>query len=196
MAYGFARPRVLLIDRRGCALLFCAAGSDGQPFWFTPGGGAKPDETPQAAVLRELEEETGLRHAELEREIWWRTLHIPFDGELREIHQRWFLVRTDSFVLCTSDFDQLEFDTMIEHRWWTASELRATSDRIVPADLGARLADLLCGGSPAILVDISTGHVRLRCPEFHWVELHARLALGWPWALAERLPIQLPSFSI
>jgi 8-oxo-dGTP pyrophosphatase MutT (NUDIX family) len=57
------RPRVsaavLRFDGRE-VLMVQHRRSDGTTYWQLPGGGVEPDEEPEAAVLRELVEETGL----------------------------------------------------------------------------------------------------------------------------------------
>lgn len=40
--------------------------------WVTPGGGAEPGETPRAAILREIEEETGVRTG---KPMLWKVYH-------------------------------------------------------------------------------------------------------------------------
>lgn len=152
-----ARPtaRVILLDEQNCTLLFCAIGHDGRRFWFTPGGGAEPGESPREAALRELHEETGLTDIQLSPEIWRRTLRGPMDGQVREIRERWFLARTHRFELSTAGFDQLERDTILEYRWWTIDALRNQLDRVIPADLADRLEKLLQDGLPAHPFDIT-----------------------------------------
>jgi len=57
-----ATVRVLVLDRDGRILLFQDSDPGiGASWWITPGGGIDPGETEHETVLRELEEETGLR---------------------------------------------------------------------------------------------------------------------------------------
>jgi 8-oxo-dGTP pyrophosphatase MutT (NUDIX family) len=144
-----------LLDEHDCALLFCATGRDGRRFWFTPGGGAEPDESPRDAAARELTEETGAADIQLSAEIWRRTVLSPLDGQLREFRERWFLARTQRFDLDTTGFDQLERDTILEHRWWSLSDLRGCPERLAPPDLPDRLEVLLRDGLPTEPIDLT-----------------------------------------
>lgn len=137
--------RVLLLDGRDRLLLFrggdpanAAAGT----WWFTVGGGLDEGESLREGAVRELFEETGLRckatdlgppvHAE-ESEFDFAGMHITQ-------HHTFFVLRVDAHEVDTSGFEALEASSIVEHRWWTRDELRATSDSVYPRDL-VRLLD-------------------------------------------------------
>ncbi|RGC69997.1 RNA pyrophosphohydrolase [Micromonospora sp. MW-13] len=139
--------RVLLVDAAGRVLLL--AGSDpARPehrYWFTPGGGLEPGESPAAGAARELAEETGLRlaPAELGEPVWRETIRFPFDGRQYQQEQEFFLVRVPSWQVDTAGFDAVERASVFGHRWWPADELAATTERYYPADLPALLGRVL-----------------------------------------------------
>jgi 8-oxo-dGTP diphosphatase len=79
----------LLDDDTGRVLMLTGEVPDRGTVYETPGGGVEPGETPEEAVVRELEEELGL-HVRIERELAtvWRPGGIS-------VRQHYFLVRSD-----------------------------------------------------------------------------------------------------
>jgi len=95
---------VMLVNRDG--LIFAGQRSDSDsetPAWQMPQGGIDEGETPKAAALRELHEETGVRSDLVTVEAvtrGWLTYDLPstlvpgiWDGRYRGQKQRWFLMR-------------------------------------------------------------------------------------------------------
>jgi 8-oxo-dGTP pyrophosphatase MutT (NUDIX family) len=142
--------RVLLVDGDDRVLLF--RGFDpARPhhrYWFTPGGGLDADEPYAVGAARELAEETGLRLApeELGDPVWDEVTEYPFDGRQYRQSQEFFLVRVPSWEVDTRGFDEVERDSIDDHRWWEVAELEATGERIYPTDLAVLLRRLLAGG--------------------------------------------------
>ncbi|MFI7605515.1 NUDIX hydrolase [Micromonospora sp. NPDC049366] len=139
--------RVLLVDADDRVLLF--AGRDpARPehrYWFTPGGGLRPGESPAVGAARELAEETGLRldPAGLGEPIRRETVEFPFDGVWYRQEQDFFLVRVPGWEVDTAGFDDVERASVTGHRWWSVTDLAGTSDRYYPADLPGLLAEVL-----------------------------------------------------
>jgi 8-oxo-dGTP pyrophosphatase MutT (NUDIX family) len=133
--------RVLVLDPSGRVLLLhTRAGADSERInWVAPGGGVEGDESVLAAAARELFEETGIVAA------------FPPDATVAAVERAvfaigdWHLDQTDHYVvhrveaqltdLDRSRWTQIEQDTVLGWRWWSADELRATSERFWPADL-------------------------------------------------------------
>jgi 8-oxo-dGTP pyrophosphatase MutT (NUDIX family) len=135
--------RVLLVDRAGRALLL----HDGDParpgerWWITPGGGIENDETPAQGAARELLEETGLRvdSAELGEPIWHDTIEFEYDRRQYRQCQAFFLLRVTQWQVDTAGMDADEQRTITEHRWWSAEEIEASTEKIFPTALATLL---------------------------------------------------------
>jgi 8-oxo-dGTP pyrophosphatase MutT (NUDIX family) len=136
--------RVLLVDAERRVLLFhgCDPADDtAGSWWFTPGGGLDPGETPAQGAARELAEETGLRVApdELGAPVHARVARFRFAGGAYRQSEDFFVLRVDAHDVDTSGFNDLEVSAVLGHRWWTGEELRATltagTERVYPAEL-------------------------------------------------------------
>lgn len=81
--------------------------------WVTPGGGAEPRETPRAAILREIREETGVRVRDLRL---WKVYHerlrtrseAGLEWHFLQYTARWAAGRPHSLVP----------DEVVEARWF------------------------------------------------------------------------------
>ncbi|GAB4197312.1 MAG: hypothetical protein OHK0022_15580 [Roseiflexaceae bacterium] len=141
--------RVLVIDSANRVLLFRSQDEAGRPFWFPPGGGSEPGETAEETAQRELWEETGLRDVVLAAEIGRRRGIASWGGATYDCRERWFLAHVPAFAITTARFTELEQALIAEHRWWSTSELEATTDRLVPGSLARLVRSLLHNGPPA-----------------------------------------------
>jgi len=92
---------VALFNRSGQVFLGQRLGHAGDEGWQMPQGGIDRGETPLEAAIRELREETGVRHAELLGETSeWLTYDLPevamkasWRGRYRGQAQKWFAFR-------------------------------------------------------------------------------------------------------
>ena len=139
--------RWLIVDGQGRVLLFRFDYADGPlvgtAFWATPGGGCDPGETYADAARRELFEETGLTVADPGQEVAQviECFRLP-DGRLARVDQRFFVLRTEDFDLSNAAWTEEEQGVLTAHRWWSADDIRASTETIWPAELADLLATL------------------------------------------------------
>jgi 8-oxo-dGTP pyrophosphatase MutT (NUDIX family) len=131
--------RILVIDGNGRVLLFhgCDPARRSHHYWFTPGGGLDPGESPAQGAARELAEETGLRvpPQDLGQPVWDQVTTFPFDGQWYRQEQQFFALRVAAWQVDTAGFDQIERDYIDGHRWWSVAELESTDDRVYPVEI-------------------------------------------------------------
>ena len=156
-ADGYVRrsARVILLDPEDRTLLFRSG-----EWWFTPGGGIDPGESTVRAAVRELAEETGLRVTpeELGSPVAVTSGYAANDWLTGMWHDTFYFHRADVFEVDTSGFQPFEASTVVGHRWWTAAELDATTDRVAPTGLGGLVGELAAGRVPAEPVRLPWHH--------------------------------------
>lgn len=123
------RPCVGMVLANAKGLIFTGERIDTPGAWQMPQGGIDEGETPSDAVLRELEEETGLHRDLVTMEAEhpeWITYDLPEDiagklwkGRYRGQEQKWFLLRYDG---PDSEIDIAKHDREFARWRWSSTD--------------------------------------------------------------------------
>jgi 8-oxo-dGTP pyrophosphatase MutT (NUDIX family) len=140
--------RAVMMTPAGMVLLMKVAGPSGD-LWITPGGRIRPGEDPAAALVREIQEETGCDGLAVGPEIWVRYGTYTFDSRQMRERERFFLIMTDEFEPSDSAMEQAELTRHRGFRWWSIPEIAGSPERFVPRRLAILLTDLRRSGPPA-----------------------------------------------
>jgi 8-oxo-dGTP pyrophosphatase MutT (NUDIX family) len=141
--------RVLLVADRSILLLHGhdPARPEGGTWWITPGGGAEPRESLEAAACREVEEETGLRlePAALGAVVATRTAEFRFESADYRQQEWFFAVHVERFEPTRRGWEAVEQRSLTGARWWPVDALADTTATVYPRELGHLLHAVLEG---------------------------------------------------
>jgi len=120
-------------------------------WWLTPGGGLDEGESVEHGAVREVLEETGLRLApeQLGPVVATRVCVFPFEGRRYRQRESFFAVEVEPFTPQHHGWDEVEQRALLDHRWWTVDELRATDETFYPSELVDLVEAVLAGSIDA-----------------------------------------------
>ncbi|MFE7613934.1 NUDIX domain-containing protein [Streptomyces celluloflavus] len=146
--------RAVILDENDRMLLcrFAIPDRAGTMVWAAPGGGIEQNETPLAALRRELWEEVGLPVRTDPPHVWHQEVVAPghavgYDGVVND----YFLVRTARFnPRGTLSDDELAAENISGLEWWHLQEVAGYDgpDLFSPRDLATPLTALIISGVP------------------------------------------------
>lgn len=142
--------RVIITDGHSVLLLADTdPGLPGTRWWVTPGGGIDPGETPLAAAVREVEEETGLV-VEAERllgPVATRTVVHGYSDQVLSQTEAFFLLPVaETFDPDAAGLTPDEQITLDGWAWHPIADLAGVPEPVWPSDLAALVA---LGTTPA-----------------------------------------------
>ncbi len=145
--------RVLMIDPADRVLLFRSLPRpDGHAYWYPVGGEVEAGESFEAAVVREVLEETGRAGVTLGPEVFRRRFVFHWHGTVFDARERWWLAHVDAFDPVFSGMEPAESTEFSDCRWLSLADLAdvsAAGDIPTPANLLDLLPGLLAGEVPA-----------------------------------------------
>ncbi|RRR96857.1 NUDIX hydrolase [Glycomyces terrestris] len=150
--------RALVLDPDGRILLFhrdATIRGVGDRYYYTPGGGIEPGETPAEAAARELFEELRLRVAPGDLGDPVATCY----SLQQRIDTGAFVAADDVFFLLRATAADIAFTSPAHaapagHAWLDPDAMEAAPDRVLPRGLPALLRRVLAEGPPATPIHI------------------------------------------
>jgi 8-oxo-dGTP pyrophosphatase MutT (NUDIX family) len=130
--------KVAILDGNDAVLLF-RGGDPSRPkdgtWWFLPGGGLEPAESFEDAARREVYEETGYVIDDPGPILLHREFDFRFNDQSWHADEAYFIVRTTRFDVSTDGWDDVERQSIVQHRWWPLEELLGTQETVHPDGL-------------------------------------------------------------
>lgn len=121
----------------------------GHRWWELPGGGVESGETLHQTACREVTEESGIILSTVDRLLWTRESRFTYRGRDHHRLDHVFLARiSDDQPTMALTPTANEHASVLARRWWTAAELDAAADKLLPASLPTLVASLLAGRFP------------------------------------------------
>lgn len=106
------------------------------PTWTMPGGGIEAGESAEICARREIEEETGYRHAGELVPAWQANIEFEFENKQFAVFEQYFVARVEHrFKPSMASMLDYEKDFSLELKWLGFDELIETSQHFSPRQI-------------------------------------------------------------
>jgi len=141
--------RVLMMRLAAGHIVLAESGTAARAvFWVTPGGSLHDGESFEAALVREIREETGLHLAHPGHWVWTGEKELTRDGERVLTVARVYAQRVAAFNPSPLALTADEQNSFRGFQWWSTDAIAASRERFVPRDLATLLRNLLSTAWP------------------------------------------------
>ena len=140
---------VLLTSENEILLMKFEEPASRRQFWITPGGARETNEEARACLIRELNEETGLRDVRVGPLLWKRRHTFEWNGNEVRQHEQFYLVETVWFEpTMDGNPEKGEKSAFRGFRWWSIAQIEASSETFAPRRIAELLDSIARSGPP------------------------------------------------